>query len=365
MAKLPFIFLVVFFHVHFAESDYPPSIIGFGDSLIDTGNNNFLPTLAKCNYLPYGIDFPNKILGFNLTGDPTGRFTNCYNIIDLIATYLNLSSPTPYYSIQGVFSTNMCVNFASGSCGILDDTGIETGACSNFVSQINNFQNAKNMMALNFKHPDDLDNYLSKCLCVVVIGNNDYLNNYFRDFILYLAYQTYNCTQFAEILADKISQNLQRLYQLGCKKFVIANAASVGCTPNERRETGIPAMQCNNTQNNCVAIYNSMLKSQVLPYLKSNLPGFDAVHMDIWTPVRNCTLNPASCGFNTSSVPCCNIFLNGTCIPVQAPCPDRTKNMFWDGFHPVQAFYDLMVKGCFNTSNSYPCDRPIGSLVYD
>uniref|UniRef100_A0A7N0VEC1 GDSL esterase/lipase n=1 Tax=Kalanchoe fedtschenkoi TaxID=63787 RepID=A0A7N0VEC1_KALFE len=38
-----------------------------GDSLVDNGNNNYLNSLAKSNYLPYGIDFPQG---------PSGRFNN-------------------------------------------------------------------------------------------------------------------------------------------------------------------------------------------------------------------------------------------------------------------------------------------------
>lgn len=45
-----------------------PAIITFGDSLVDIGNNNYLPTFFKASYLPYGIDFPNH--------RPTGRFCN-------------------------------------------------------------------------------------------------------------------------------------------------------------------------------------------------------------------------------------------------------------------------------------------------
>lgn len=44
-----------------------PCYFIFGDSLVDNGNNNQLTSIAKANYLPYGIDFP---------GGPTGRFSN-------------------------------------------------------------------------------------------------------------------------------------------------------------------------------------------------------------------------------------------------------------------------------------------------
>ena len=57
-----------------AEPKVPCYFI-FGDSLSDNGNNNKLKTLAKVNYLPYGIDFPKG---------PTGRFSNGRNMQDVI-----------------------------------------------------------------------------------------------------------------------------------------------------------------------------------------------------------------------------------------------------------------------------------------
>lgn len=56
-----------------------PALFIFGDSLIDNGNNNNLPSFAKANYFPYGIDF---------NGGPTGRFSNGYTMVDEIGNSL-------------------------------------------------------------------------------------------------------------------------------------------------------------------------------------------------------------------------------------------------------------------------------------
>ena len=56
-----------------------PCYFIFGDSLVDNGNNNRLSSLAKANYLPYGIDFPNG---------PTGRFSNGKTTVDVIGELL-------------------------------------------------------------------------------------------------------------------------------------------------------------------------------------------------------------------------------------------------------------------------------------
>jgi len=49
----------------------------FGDSLVDSGNNDYLATTARADSPPYGIDYP--------THRPTGRFSNGLNIPDIIS----------------------------------------------------------------------------------------------------------------------------------------------------------------------------------------------------------------------------------------------------------------------------------------
>ncbi|PNX82196.1 GDSL esterase/lipase, partial [Trifolium pratense] len=57
-----------------AEPQVPCYFI-FGDSLVDNGNNNELNSLARADYLPYGIDFP---------AGPSGRFSNGKTTVDEI-----------------------------------------------------------------------------------------------------------------------------------------------------------------------------------------------------------------------------------------------------------------------------------------
>ena len=83
-----------------------PALIVFGDSIMDTGNNNRLPTLLKCNFPPYGKDFPG--------GLATGRFSDGRVPSDLIGNNSKLfiyiffyrKSYSYFYLMIHLFFTN-------------------------------------------------------------------------------------------------------------------------------------------------------------------------------------------------------------------------------------------------------------------
>ncbi|KAB1222802.1 hypothetical protein CJ030_MR2G022293 [Morella rubra] len=90
----------------------------FGDSLVDSGNNNYLATIARADAPPYGIDYP--------THRPTGRFSNGLNIPDLISQRLGSEFILPYLSPELTGQRLLSgANFASAGIGILNDTGIQ------------------------------------------------------------------------------------------------------------------------------------------------------------------------------------------------------------------------------------------------
>uniref|UniRef100_A0A803NKX0 GDSL esterase/lipase n=1 Tax=Cannabis sativa TaxID=3483 RepID=A0A803NKX0_CANSA len=57
------------------------AIQAFGDSFLDTGNNNHLISITKCDFPPYGRDF--------LGGKPTGRFTDGKVFSDLFGILIS------------------------------------------------------------------------------------------------------------------------------------------------------------------------------------------------------------------------------------------------------------------------------------
>lgn len=54
-----------------------PAVYILGDSLVDVGNNNYLPlSIAKANFPQNGVDYPNR--------ESTGRFSNGENAADFL-----------------------------------------------------------------------------------------------------------------------------------------------------------------------------------------------------------------------------------------------------------------------------------------
>lgn len=117
-----FFSLQILLHVSSSNSGKVPAIIVFGDSSVDSGNNNFIPTIARSNFEPYGRDFPN--------GNPTGRFSNGRIAPDFISEAFGIKPIVPAYLDP---SYNIS-DFASGVCFASAGTGFDNVTASVAVS---------------------------------------------------------------------------------------------------------------------------------------------------------------------------------------------------------------------------------------
>lgn len=93
-----------------------PAVIVFGDSTADTGNNNFIRTLFRGNYPPYGRDYAG--------GVATGRFSNGRLAADFVSEALGLPPAVPAYLEPGCSIHRLAsgVSFASAGSGLDDVT---------------------------------------------------------------------------------------------------------------------------------------------------------------------------------------------------------------------------------------------------
>jgi hypothetical protein len=107
-----------------ASSSSPrvPAVIVFGDSTVDTGNNNVIPTPLRADFPPYGRDMP---------GGPraTGRFGNGRLPPDLISEALGLPPLVPAY-LDPAYGID---DFARGVCFASAGTGIDNATAGVLV----------------------------------------------------------------------------------------------------------------------------------------------------------------------------------------------------------------------------------------
>ncbi|CAN6443567.1 unnamed protein product [Victoria cruziana] len=327
-----------------------PCCFIFGDSLSDSGNNNHLPTLARADYRPYGIDFPQG---------PTGRFSNGLIVPDVAAELLGFQDPVPPYSQATPQMLLKGANFASAAAGIREETGRLLGARVTLRGQVQDFHNAAKVIAEITGSEDSAAEHLSKCIFTVAMGANDYLNNYFMPG-LYPSGTLYAPEQYAAELVRGYARHLTALYQEGARKVAIFGIGPVGCTPSALSRFSDDGTTCVEVINDAVRGFNSLL-----PPLVDHLNRFEGAHftyINVYAMFNDIHDDPTKYGIRITNVGCCGVGRNNgqkTCVPYEKPCPDRREYLFWNAFHPTEAVSIIVGKRCFDaekSSDAYPID---------
>lgn len=143
----------------------------FGDSLVDSGNNDYLVTTARADSPPYGIDYP--------THRPTGRFSNGLNIPDIISEQIGEQPTLPYLSPE-LTGERLLVgaNFASAGIGILNDTGIQFLNIIRIYKQLEYFQQYQQRVT-TLIGAAQTERLVNQALVLITLGGNDFVNNYY------------------------------------------------------------------------------------------------------------------------------------------------------------------------------------------
>ncbi|XP_047964939.1 GDSL esterase/lipase At1g71691-like [Salvia hispanica] len=304
-------------------TDYTAMYV-FGDSLLDAGNNKyFIDSIAKADFLPYGIDF---------SGGPTGRLCNGKILVDFIAEMVGLPLLPSYADVIAKGENILFgVNYASAGAGILRDTGYLFGRVIPFEEQINNLRKTVDELRGQL-HENEVSKYLANALVFVDIGTNDYLNNYLLP-TYYPSSHMYNLEQFADLLISLYTKHILEIQGLGLRKFLILEASPIGCLP-----ILIHNMKCSATLNQVVAMFNTRLKSVVHDF-KSNYPGSAFTYVPSSQLFQSLFDNAEAYGFKVKDKACCggSAGSKGTKPVNTVPCLNRNEYLFWDFAHPTEA----------------------------
>lgn len=149
-----------------------PAILIFGDSSVDTGNNNYLPDANfKSNHIPYGVDLPGKAA--------SGRFSNGKLYCDIIASKLHIKELVPPFLQPNLSDTEIVtgVNFASAGSGYDDQTVLLTKAIpiayqptmlKSYITRLKGIVGKKKAMEI-----------INGAIVIVSAGTNDFILNYY------------------------------------------------------------------------------------------------------------------------------------------------------------------------------------------
>ncbi|CAA0817841.1 GDSL esterase/lipase [Striga hermonthica] len=321
------------------KSDSQPisAILVFGDSTVDPGNNNYINTLFKSNFSPYGKDFANHT--------STGRFTNGRLANDFIAKYIGLKEYVPPYldpnlSIEELMTG---VSFASAGSGYDPLTPVISSVIS-FSEQLEHFKSyrAKLETALG---KDRTMEIVKNALFLVSAGTNDFVVNYFS---VPIRRNNYTISKYTSFVLQEARQVLQGLVDQGATRIGVVGLPPMGCLPiviTLFSEDPIANRECITKFSSIARDYNSMLQNELNDMQKKLQPsGSRIAYVDIFGPLEEMTLGNKY-DFEEVRKGCCGTGLleaSYMCNSKSLVCEDVNEYVFWDAIHPTEKTYFLL-----------------------
>ncbi|CAN0897091.1 GDSL esterase/lipase At2g04570 [Linum grandiflorum] len=307
-----------------------PAIIVFGDSSVDAGNNNFIPTVARSNFEPYGRDFSG--------GKPTGRFSNGRIATDFISEAFGLRPTVPAYLDPAYTISDFAVGVTFASAG----TGYDN-ATSNVLSVIPLWKEIEYYKEYQGKLRAHLgeaqaNTVLAEALYVASMGTNDFLENYYTMMPGGRASQ-YSIGEFQTFLVGIAENFFKELYGLGARKVSIGGIPPMGCMPLERTTNIMGSRDCVERYNVVASEFNSKMKN-LTNKLNGELPGARFVFSNPYNAMMAIIRRPSSYGMAVTGTACCatGMFEMGYACERNRmfTCSNADEYVFWDAFHPTQ-----------------------------
>ncbi|KAH1048106.1 hypothetical protein J1N35_038890 [Gossypium stocksii] len=345
-----------------------PAILTFGDSVVDVGNNDYLPTIFRANYPPYGRDFANQ--------KPTGRFCNGKLATDITAETLGFTTYPSAYLSPEASGNNLLIgaNFASAGSGY-DDRAASLNHAITLSQQVEYFKEYQAKLA-KVAGSSKSASIIKDALYVLSAGSGDFLQNYY---VNPLVNHAYTPDQYGSFLIDAFTRFVQNVYGLGARKIGVTSLPPLGCIPLARTLFGYHEKGCVSRFNTDAQQFNKKLNAAATNLQKQH-PDLKIVVFDIYKALLDVVNTPSNYG-KGRVFPCFNLvgekrdFFNGKenryyvttandcfdlvgfveatrgccgtgtvetteflCNPHSlGTCPNASQYVFWDSVHPSQA----------------------------
>ncbi|CAI9776497.1 unnamed protein product [Fraxinus pennsylvanica] len=307
-----------------------PAILIFGDSTVDTGNNNYILTPFKGHHLPYGIDFPGHV--------PTGRFSNGKLVPDILASMLGIKETVLPFLQPNISDAELLtgVSFASAGSGY-DEL---TTAISHVIPMSKQLELFKDYMQRleRFVGEKEARRIAANALVIVSAGPNDFIFNYYD---IPTRRLEFDITQYQSFLLNKLQNFVKELYDLGCRRIIVSGLPPVGCLPIQITAKSQILRSCIHKENSDALSYNSRLE-KLLPQIQQELPGSKILYADIYTILTDMINNPKKYDFVEVRKGCCGTGLleaGPLCTHSTPVCENHDQYLFWDSIHPGESTY--------------------------
>ncbi|KAF9618449.1 hypothetical protein IFM89_001172 [Coptis chinensis] len=327
---MPWLFLTQFLLLIFHIRAKVPAVIIFGDSSVDSGNNNHLLTALKSDFRPYGRDFAG--------GKPTGRFSNGKVPGDFISEAFGCKPIVPAYLdiSQNISEFATGVNFASAGTGY----DIATSSVLNVMPlwrELEYYRDYQKRLK-EYLGDEKANETVREALYLVSLGTNDFLENYYRPTSIRAS--QFTVEQFQDYIIGLARDFVKDLYNLGARKISLTGLPPMGCLPLERASNYVFwSGGCNERYNQVATDFNRKLQDIVVE-LNKELHGIALVFSDTYGILFDIIQKPQNYGFENAAKGCCGtgMFEMSYLCNQYSPftCTDAGKYVFWDAFHPTE-----------------------------
>ncbi|PHT63054.1 hypothetical protein T459_33074 [Capsicum annuum] len=250
-----------------------PAVFVFGDSLVDTGNNNWFPTLAKGNMPQHGKNFEG--------GKATGRFCDGKIPSDILVEELGIKELLPPYLDPTLEAKDLItgVSFASAASGYDPQTGAflpvlplqkQLELFKEYIGKIKGIAGETRALEI-----------VKESLYVVATGNND----------IQLNPSSSLNPSYIDIMLNFASTFLQDLNKLGARKIGVAGVLAMGCLPVIRNTLGGIERNCVDSVNEKVYMFNNKLSTEINS-LSNKFPDAKMVYIDVYNIMLDLLNNP-------------------------------------------------------------------------
>ncbi|CAN7124455.1 unnamed protein product [Brassica rapa subsp. narinosa] len=326
--------LVVALDVHLlrqlAAKHNVTTIVVFGDSSVDPGNNNFLNTDLKGNFPPYGGNFVNH--------KSTGRLCDGLLAPDFIAEAMGYP-PIPAFLDPTLTQADLPrgASFASAGSGY-DDLTANISNVWSFSTQATYFLHYK-IHLTKLVGPLESAKMINNAIFLMSMGSNDFLQNYLVDFT---RQKQFTVEQYIDFLSSRMLDDAKMLHRLGARRLVVVGVPPMGCMPLIKYLKG--QKTCVDQLNQIAFSFNSKIIKN-LELLQAKI-GLKTIYVDAYSTIQEAIKTPRKFGFLEASKGCCGTgtYEYGETCKDMNVCKDPTKYIFWDAVHPTQRMYQIIVK---------------------